>query len=427
MSDDTAAPNQGLRPRRLVLCLDGTWNNAEQTKDKSKQVTGHEIYLPTNVLKLYRAVCPVAADGMSQISYYSEGVGSLVGDRTRIGKMEVLVDRALGGALGGGFENRIKSAYRFLVGNYRPGDCIYIFGFSRGAAEAQGLVRFIDWMGGILSKNDEYWLVELFQGFRDSLAAPGRAQALRKEFCTRPRSHIADPQSAEIEFLGVFDTVLSLGYRFLADFRERDVPTVGPAYGFYVSRTPPAIVKRIRHALAIDETRWDFRPQVWRAPDQASQSLVQLWFPGVHSNIGGGYGNDRFADVALGWMVGEAKAAGLEVEKGFLDHFHSADGVHKDEDVGVTRIYERLRRKSGRGVRQLDAGPSAGIGLHDSAAERLVDEQTYRPANLLEYLAQDPLRIDQLPAAQRHQVRDIVAQYQGVTPAATTASPPGPS
>src|SRR5258708_28751070 len=185
MSDDTAAPNQ--RPRRLVLCLDGTWNNAEQTKDKSKQVTGHEIYLPTNVLKIYRAVCPVAADGVSQISYYSEGVGSLVGDRSRIGKMEVLMDRMLGGALGGGFENRIKSAYRFLVGNYRPGDCIYIFGFVRGAAEEQGLVRFIDWMGGILTKDDEYWLVEPLRGFRDSPGAPGRAHARRTGIWRRAR------------------------------------------------------------------------------------------------------------------------------------------------------------------------------------------------------------------------------------------------
>ena len=402
--DTTAAAS----PRRLVLCLDGTWNNAEHTEDRTKQVTGHNIYLPTNVLKLYRAVCPVADDGVSQIAYYSEGVGSLVGDRSRIGKMEVLLDRALGGALGGGFENRIKSAYRFLVGNYRPGDGIFIFGFSRGAAEAQGLVRFIDWVGGILSKSDEYWLVELFQGFTDSLAAPGAAQTMSNEFKERIRSHIGEPQRAEVEFLGVFDTVLSLGYRFLADFRERDVPTVGPGYAFYVSRTPPAIVKRIRHALAIDETRWDFRPQIWRACSRSSQSLVQLWFPGLHSNIGGGYGNDRFADVALGWMVGEAKTAGLGMDKDYLSHFHSATGARKNEDTGLTRIYERLRRKSGRGVRQLDAGPSAGIGLHDSVAERLVEEPAYRPANLLEYLTQDRRRIDDIHPDYRAQVADIV-------------------
>jgi uncharacterized protein (DUF2235 family) len=422
VSDDTAAAaassEEDPRPRRLVLCLDGTWNNAE-CEDKHRQLGGHKIYLPTNVLKISRAVCPIAADGVSQIAYYSEGVGSLVGDRSRIGRVEVLADRVLGGALGGGFENRIKSGYRFLVGNYRPGDRIFIFGFSRGAAEAQALTRFIDWLGGILRKHDEYWIVELFEGFRDSHAAAGASQKLIEDIRARPRTHIDDPRRTEIELLGVFDTVLSLGYRFLADFRERDVPTVGPGYAFYVSKTPPAIVKKIRHALAIDENRWDFRPQVWqaRAAGEPAQSLVQLWFPGVHSNVGGGYGNDGFADTALRWMVGEAEAAGLGMDATFLGHFNLglADGRRRDEDTGATRFYERLRGKIGRGARWLDAGDSAGIGLHESAVMRLVEEPTYRPANLLEYLAQDGRRMDQVAAAQRPRVRAIVDELRAKT------------
>jgi len=94
--DPTEAPDTGLSSsrRRLVICLDGTWNNAERTEAKDKPAAGHKIYLPTNVLKIYRAILPVASDGATQIAYYSEGVGSLVGDRSRLGRLEVLAGDA---------------------------------------------------------------------------------------------------------------------------------------------------------------------------------------------------------------------------------------------------------------------------------------------------------------------------------------------
>jgi uncharacterized protein (DUF2235 family) len=416
--------------RRLIICLDGTWNSAEQGKEP---VGGpatpplRMIYLPTNVLKIYRAVLPEAEDGTSQIAYYSEGVGSFVGDRSALGKLQVVADKVVGGAVGGGIESRIKAAYRFLVANHHLGDHIFVFGFSRGAAEAQALVRFIDWVGGLVGKQDEYWIPELFDGFRDTEAARGEVQKVIAEIKKRTNGHIDDPRAIGIEFLGVFDTVLSLGYRFLADRREQDVPTVGPKFAFYVGKTPPPIVKTVRQALAIDERRWDFRPQIWKSPalprqdpapaDVPNQSLEQVWFPGVHSNVGGGYGNDGFANGALDWMVKQANKAGLEMDAGFLKHFRlDIAGKQVDSDQGFMHYYEVLRGKSGRGVRRLDAGAAAEVGLHESVGIRLLADSAYRPANLLSYLAEDTARVGKLPAAQQTSVLDIVKTFKANPP-----------
>src|SRR5262245_10919225 len=136
--------------KRIVICLDGTWNNPERDKDEGERV----LYKPTNVLKTYRAIPLSASDGTSQVAFYLEGVGAFTGERTRFGRLQSWADRLFGGAFGGGFEGRVKAAYRFLVANYEPGDEIYVFGFSRGAAQAQSLVRFSEWIGGILHKED---------------------------------------------------------------------------------------------------------------------------------------------------------------------------------------------------------------------------------------------------------------------------------
>ncbi|HEY6323406.1 MAG TPA: DUF2235 domain-containing protein [Thermoanaerobaculia bacterium] len=437
-----AAPENEACVRRLVVCLDGTLNNAERDQFK---VGKFLLYKPTNVLKTFRAVLPTDSNGVDQISYYSEGVGGSVGDPNLAGRIGMRLDEAFGGVSGNGFEERVKNAYRFLVANFRPGDQIFIFGFSRGAAEAQSLVRFINWMGGILHKDDEYYIVELYALFRDRRAAPGEAQcriaaiqrgsksegddapAAGAEHCKSPRGErsgplpIQCPQKTAIRFLGVYDTVLSLGSRLVSDFTERDTPTVGPKYAFHVSKVPPSIVENVRQALAIDERRWDFRPQIWLAPspDAPGQSLEQLWFPGVHSNIGGGFRNDGLADGALQWMVGEARACGLAVEDGFLAHYPSfVGGTRKNTDSGALRVYEILRCKYGRGVRQLDLPASAHASLHSSIAELLLRDPTYRPANLLGYLARHGEEIDRFPKALQSDVHRIVEQFRSSNPAA---------
>jgi uncharacterized protein (DUF2235 family) len=407
------APQPG-GARRLVVFLDGTLNSPEEGKLKKDAQHPYPSFEPTNVLKTYRYVLPVAADGTSQISFYSDGVGSFIGNPGGPGKLVTTVDRFYGGLAGTGYEGLVKSAYRFLVGNYRPGDQIFILGFSRGAAEARTLAVFIDWAGGLLHKDDEYYIPELFLDWLHERGRPGAAAAWFK------RLHwVQPPQPAEITFLGVFDTVISLGFRLAADFHERDVPTVGPQYEFYVDRTPPASVKTARQALAIDERRWDFRPQVWHGPaaGRPPESLAQTWFPGVHSNIGGGYPKDALSNTSLVWLLNEAHAAGLDVDCAHLGRAIERQDKIYPTDAGAYRVWEFLRGKAGKGVRQLDAwGPAARVHVAPSAGARLLADPTWRPANLLAYLAVDETRLGDFAAADRDCIRELVEAFKRQAP-----------
>lgn len=439
----TAAEPAAASPqRRLVLCLDGTQNSPEQ--DIDSYADGTKLFKPTNVLKTFRAIYPVHG-GVSQIAYYSEGVGSLIGEPTRFAAFAVFVDRFLGGAFGVGYEPRVKAAYRFLVANYQPGDEIFVFGFSRGAAEAQTLARFVEWVGGvlpdkdvggILKKEDEYYIPELYDGFKRSQMkpysheAPGKAQAVFKKIRDRRGGRpdvIGEPQPAQIEFLGVYDTVVSIGSRLAPD---GEVTTVAEEYAYLVDKIPPKIVKTIRQALSIDERRWDFRPQVWQPEDDSlarSEALVQRWFPGVHSNVGGGFRYDGLADRALAWMIDEANKAERHVafDPDYLKNFTGQkracyEPSRPDSYTLLYRIAEAIRFKSGRGVRRLATWDQAGswersgLGFDKSVGELLISDCTYRPRNLLEYLAQHPERIAQfpVPSAQQTEIREIVEDFK---------------
>jgi uncharacterized protein (DUF2235 family) len=449
MSSLALSPEEAKSSRRLVILLDGSLNNPEQ----AVPTTGtHKLYKPTNILKAYRAVLPVAADGRSQIAYYSEGVGSFIGEPVPFSGLLGFAENLAGGAFGAGFEARIKSAYRFLVANYQPGDEIYVFGFSRGAAEAQGLVRFIDWAHGLLAKDDEYFIVELYEGFSKSISAGvevetvldqinhrsvkgtknsptceqqacGASEKIHRQdrhmACGETRSErgplIKPPRPVEVKFLGVYETVISLGSRVKT---EGDVATVTPQFAYLGGKTPAAVVKTARQAISIDERRWDFRPQVWERPANASQSMEQLWFPGVHSNVGGGYSNDGLANAALQWMTAEAMAAGLGWDCTYLGHYRPyVCGDRPDTDTGFLHVAEFFRGKAGNGVRQLPTDAK----LHDSVAWLLINDQTYRPQNLLQHLAQDEKRIDQFTDPQlRSGVRAIVEEFK----AGKTHQPP---
>ena len=117
-----------MAKRRLILCLDGTWNS----NDKSDKVT--------NVVKMLRSVPAVDSQGVSQLLYYGRGVGTGSGDKLR------------GGFSGAGLDDNIIDGFRFLGNNYNPGDEIFIFGFSRGAYTARSLAGLIN-TAGILQPN----------------------------------------------------------------------------------------------------------------------------------------------------------------------------------------------------------------------------------------------------------------------------------
>jgi hypothetical protein len=376
LPDETPTPQK----RRLVLCLDGTWNNAYREK---RREDGTEVLKPSNPLKFCRSVKPRTADGVAQVVFYDTGVGSLTEFPGTSNRIVQWVDNKLGGAFGAGFETNIEEALTFLAYNYQPGDEVYIFGFSRGAATARGVTRFIDWAGGVPQKADVYYLPILFRAFVTGHGAPE---------AFRPKQGLKPFHPVDVHLLGVWDTVMALGSRFKAV----DESTAEAGRSFYVGTRPARCVLHARQALAVDERRFDFRPDVWTGRED-HQSLEQRWFPGAHSNVGGGYLDDGLANGSLHWFKEEARALGLEVDEAFLRRYSRfpQDRLY-DSRTGLYRFLETVRFRRGKGKRSLlDYPAGAHLSLDASVIHRLIadpddhDEMDapYRPENVLQFLA----------------------------------------
>jgi uncharacterized protein (DUF2235 family) len=172
--------------KRIVICADGTWNRPE--KDLSSD-------FPTNVLRLARAVSPVAADGVPQQVFYDWGVGSYY-------------DPVIGGATGKGLNKNIMDDYRYIVQNYAPGDEIFLFGFSRGAYTVRSLCGLIN-NCGILKRPDARLIEAAFAFYKK----PGKAYAPKGKKSIAFRETHAHP-SRQVTFAGVWDTVGALGIPF---------------------------------------------------------------------------------------------------------------------------------------------------------------------------------------------------------------------
>jgi uncharacterized protein (DUF2235 family) len=430
-------------PRNIVLCLDGTWNSAYNEKQRSD---GRAVSKPSNVLKLCRAVSPVGeVSGREQIAYYDIGVGSLARYPGTANRLLHFADRVLGGVWGAGFEGNIDEAISFLVHNHQPGDHVFVFGFSRGAATAQGLTRFLDWAGGLPRKDDAYYLPHLFRAYIVSrgqrpcsdLVAEINAQRAREK---SPLPALGDFQRIDVAFLGVWDTVMALGSRFRGD--GGGTSTVSRS--FHVAPQPARCVRHARQALAIDEARYDFRPEIWR--EQADgRTLAQRWFAGVHSNVGGGYVDDGLANVALHWILNEATKVGLEVDRKFAGHFrpYPQDRLYRSESL-LYRFLDGVRLRFGRGRRPLVGQPAAAnLTLDPAVIHRLAADpeerkrdgqlrfpdlrQRYRPQNLLLFLACQPdldayLAGLGLTAEKRQLPRDVLERIDELRPRCAAAT-----
>ena len=350
--------------KRIIVCADGTWNESEE-KDKK---TGRPQ--PTNVLKVARAIFPRSKDGVDQIVYYHEGVGTESG-----------LDKFTGGAFGSGMSQNVRALYRFLIYNYEPGDQLFFFGFSRGAFTVRTLAGFMNKVG-LLEKDDEYYTREIFELYELStpVSSPQWQHAFRNIQGTRP--------CPPIEFIGVWDTVGALGAPgMLGQLFNRD------KYKFHDIALNPTI-RHAYHALAIDERRKPFAPSLWTRPDGWNGTLEQVWFAGVHSNVGGSYSPDGLANEALHWMIEKAENLGLEFDKAFLVYYTPCfNSVLNDS---MTTIYKAM----GPHVREIGKQRADGEAVHQSALDRMnLPECQYNPTNLRECLAVSPL-----PIADTHRV-----------------------
>lgn len=330
--------------KRIVLFADGTWNIRDQLDEK----TGHRR--PTNVTKLTRAV--VSRADVDQIVFYHEGVGTNGG-----------MDRFTGGAFGQGLEDNVRALYRFLVYNHDPGDEIYLFGFSRGAFTVRTLAGFIKCVG-LVEKSHDYFVPELYECYAKQFA-PGSKQWEHAHRHIKMR-----PPVPPIKMIGVWDTVGALGAPGMIGQLRKG------RYAFHDVELFPEI-ENAYHALAIDERRKSFLPTLWRRPAGWKGDLVQAWFPGVHSNVGGSYTPDGLANEALHWMAKKASKLGLQLDTAFLAPFqpHFESTLHDS----MTTMYKLM------GTVERPIGRAAGDGeaIHQSAKDRQgkVDFD-YAPANL---------------------------------------------
>ena len=277
--------------RRLVVCCDGTWND-----DQSN----------THVCRIKLAVAGRDRHGVEQRVYYDQGVGTAWHQRLR------------GGILGWGLSQNVRDAYAFLVDTYREGDEVFCFGFSRGAYTVRSLCGFLK-VAGLLDGRHRGLIDEAYRYYR--LPRDERAgSAFHRTLAGLSRRPIG------VRFLGVFDTVGSLGV---------PLPWLKVLNGRHVEFHDTGLsdmVETACQALAIDERRDPYRPTLWTsAPGKAvradgtevDQTVLQVWVPGAHSDVGGGYDEAEmseaergYAAVPLRWMVDRAEACGLAFDEG---------------------------------------------------------------------------------------------------------------
>lgn len=258
----------------------------------------------TNVYRLYKH--SRAVDPLRQICFYDPGLGAHP-DQSPLGPGRRLIN-LLSQATGYGITTNIIDCYTALLLSHRPGDSVFLFGFSRGAYT----VRSLGGAMGLCGVPPGLPKVGSWDAFEDELRSSVRAIATEavtqvyQERDDRKRAEAAaafrkkyGSQELPPTFVGVWDTVKALGIKGLNGF------TLG-RHSFNNNRLH-AGVPHGRQALAIDENRKTFAPELWDETDAPPGQIKQVWFAGVHTDVGGGYGlRMGLADITLAWMLDEA-------------------------------------------------------------------------------------------------------------------------
>ena len=300
-----------LRAKRIVVLSDGTGNAASSI-------------WRTNVWRTFNLIDLSSGE---QITKYDDGVGS----------SSFKIFAFFAGAVGFGLKRNVIDLYKFLCRNYQPGVHIYAFGFSRGAYTirvlislilTEGLVPYVSEADLHMRSRDAYRsfraerfhtilrIETLFRKLRDA------ASSIADKLSGRaPYSKSVNTPVDSVEFIGVWDTVAAYGLPI-------EEMTRGVSQWIFPlglpERTLDSRVKRACHAIALDDERTTFHPVLWTEHTESpalpdangrrwlkDERISQVWFAGVHSNVGGGYPDDSLAHVPLYWIMNEARTRGL--------------------------------------------------------------------------------------------------------------------
>jgi uncharacterized protein (DUF2235 family) len=263
-----------MAAKNIIICCDGTGNEFGASN--------------SNVVKLYKTL--LQSD--TQVCYYHPGVGTM-GARNALSAVGKWWTKIIGLAFGYGISDNIADAYQFLMKTFEPGDQVYVFGFSRGAYTARALCGMLH-IVGLLRQNNEGLIPFTIRMIKKKKIAFAVVADFKKTFSQECKPH----------FVGVWDTVSSLGWVY------------DPVHFPFTRLTQNPDLRVVRHAMSIDERRAFFRQNLFGPIHDTSQNVLEVWFAGVHSDVGGSYSEaeSQLSKIALQWMLGEAEAAGLQVD-----------------------------------------------------------------------------------------------------------------
>ena len=325
--------------KNIVFCADGTWDHPKSPQG----VTAED----TNVYKLFNCL----ATSATQVRFYDDGVGA--------GGLPI--EHLVGGAFGTGLWQKIKNGYTALAHVYERGDRIFIFGFSRGAYTARSLAGMVS-VCGLPTQNFDQNLIDVaFNAYRDKDDRAALLASLAKY----------GMDDAKITMLGVWDTVGALGIP--AIFGEND-PIL---YGFLDTGLHPDVLNAYQ-ALAIDERRCEFKPTLWTTPPAPGQTMEQVWFAGVHCDVGGSYPETGLSSITLDWMLTKAIENGIEIAPTALTY------ETLDPKAAIDTIHESWNLLWAFPVRRSIPDDAT---IANSVAIRMNTETGYRPPNLKPNLA----------------------------------------
>lgn len=350
--------------KNIILCADGTGNKGGSTPD-------------SNVYKIFNAIDLHNPD-IEQITFYDNGVG------TQTNKFV----RGLSCAVGFGFQTNVCDLYEYLSRHYDAGDNIYMFGFSRGAATIRAFNGFIDACGLIDGRGKSN--KKLKQEVKKVMKAYEKPCKLSK-LSSDIKFHSEKPT---IAFIGVWDTVSALGFpehtdmhgiflgiltivfEFLGTISDKIWP-----HKFYNYELTPNVEKAYQ-ALSIDDERTSFWPKVWQENSKAAKQVEQVWFAGMHSNIGGGYERAGLANVSFAWMLD--KIEGIKFKDGLLDSAKADTNVNGrmyDSRHGFGAYY----RYHPREISTLCEEAGTKVKIHESVIRRInLRTANYAPTSLPE-------------------------------------------
>ncbi len=323
----------GAKQRRhIIVCTDGTWNYPEELEGgvikssnvykfwdnlKGERRKFGELTVGADLVKHHRC-----EDGTLQVGLYYPGVGN----PATYSSLGVII----GGAFGFGAKAIMHEAYRDIIRYYRPGDRITVVGFSRGAAIARWLASHVGKEGVLRAPISDTWLGRYVVGLLRALSIP-----------------FASRRQARVDFLGVWDTVASFG--LAKNVLGIPFQRINLFKDFNVSRA----VRKVVHLLAVDEQRDAFLPTPVEPPKPGSgpsdTMIEEVWFPGVHSNVGGGFLDDGLAMISLEYMTERFLEFfaddGVAVELHTTDFGRLEDNIRSPLRPSSGPIYEMEPRK----------------------------------------------------------------------------------